>query len=290
MVRVIFCCLYMFTALMPSAQARSIEQTVEVVTTLPLMQRLLSDHVLQGANARVSLLPSSSDDPHSFSYSPRQIELLLGSDVLVVFDEQILETGLQKLLNQYRGNIIRITDLDAAILPSQVNAATPDPHFWLSPATTRQVMLSLGQALSIEFPTLTQAIASNRTALDAEFAMLQTNLTSLKGFAAIPYHDAYQYVTNALRADAPPVIAKSHHLPVSVRQFEVVSKYVAADKIGCILNEPQSNSAQLKAFAREHNLLLQPFDPSGAKAQSYNAFIQELIEKLSACYAHANRQ
>lgn len=293
MFRILCCSLYMLLVGLPSAQALAPPATpnmVSIVTTIPMLHKTLSQSLLKGAEASVSLLPSADTDPHSFTYSPQIVQLLLGSDMLIVFDEKLLETNLQKLLKQYKGKIIRITDLDAAILPSAANPDTPDPHFWLSPAMMRQVLLSLGLELSMEYPQLRTPIEKQRTAIDAEFALLHSSLLRLPAFAAIPYHDAYGYVTHALRVDTPPVIAKSHHLPISAHQLQVIADYASTHAVGCILSEPQSSDTQLRAFAKAHGLLLQPFDPFGARAESYDAFISDLVKRLNACFTHANPQ
>ncbi len=141
---------------------------------------------VSGERADVSLLIPPGLDVHGFSLSPRDVEGLYSSDILVVNG-----LGIEPFLSRVPARV------PVAMVSPDLAGQDSDPHIWLDPVLAMGQVRAIADALSEAEPAGSAVYAENAGAyierLEALDRKLSEGLAPLKGQYLITYHDSFSH-------------------------------------------------------------------------------------------------
>lgn len=235
------------------------------VSNYPLF--LLSEAVTEGAPSAKRLLQPGEVGHHG-SVSPSDIKAIQDSKFVVWFGEP-LENNLAASLNT-APNAISLFAFKAfkryplRDVKGQPIAGTLDPHIWLDPENAKAITRALAVIHSHanpQYKTLYHANAQKFAQRMNRMVTAQQN--KQKTYPYWVYHDAYQYIENALQLRLVGSLSTDHHLAPKASQLRWLNAQ-RPNKTMCLVT--QSKPAKgLVAKLQPVNTTIQAEDMSGSK-------------------------
>jgi zinc/manganese transport system substrate-binding protein len=245
----------------PIARAAEDDGTATVVVTTDILGSLVSELVGEAADVRV-LMPSGSN-PHTWEPSAREVELLLGAD-LIVSNGLDLEEGLTPVLESAAAegvtwfeatDHVTLLQLDqphehdhegeseeAASDTEGDDGVATDPHIWTDPTAMADVVDALAPVLveaGIDVAAGAEVLVEELAALDARVAeilaavppedrLLVTGHRSLGYFAERYGFEQVGSVVASLSTDAEPTPRELAELIEEIRTHDVAAVFAEA--------------------------------------------------------------
>lgn len=240
------------------AAAEPLRVTVSIPPLQGLAARLGGDHVA------VSSFMDETQDPHTFSPSPRAVASLGRSAVLFTVGVDFEATVCEKIRQAFPR--VEIVDVSAGLSRSPGEACSADdhaghdhaghdhggvsdPHLWLSVPNLLHMAGRMAEALERRLPEQRQAIAANLAALRQEFEAAHADfgrrLEGRRGAVFYVYHPSFGYFARdyGLVQQAVEIDGKSP----SPRQLAGLIAQAGEAKVRVIIVQPQfpQRSAQI---------------------------------------------
>lgn len=194
------------------------------VSNYPLA--LLSHEVTRGENDAKVLL-NAGDVGHHGSLSPSKIKLIGESDYVVWFGES-LEQNLVNALND-APNTIALLDFDAfnrlplRNIDGSSRPDSQDVHIWLDPENAKAIVRALAVIHGHSNPSLRTKYAQNAQDFERRMDAAVASVRVVKKRPYWAYHDAFQYIEEAVGLQFFGALTPDHHLSPKASQFKVLN-------------------------------------------------------------------
>jgi len=259
-----------------SAQAGTL-----VASTHPLY--LIAKAVTAGIEQPVLLLPPASSG-HDINLRPSDRLLLKQSDFVIWFGRDY-EAPLYDLLAHQR-NAIALFDLKAfrrlplRDMQGRDISQSLDPHLWLDPDNAIGIAYAIAAVRAKQFPKYAPQYQKNARlfAQKLRSVVATEKLSTPRAYWA--YHDAYQYLENALNLKYAGALTSDPELPPSIGQLVWLSQHRPHPSAVCLFAERQPNAALL---AKLHPIDYFPIDEVMANATDFVQGWQALARRLKEC-------
>lgn len=263
---------------MVNAQAATVS-----VSNYPLF--LLSNAVTEGAPPAQRLLKAGEVGHHG-SISPGDIKTIKESKFVVWFGEP-LENNLASSLNT-APNAISLFAFNAfnrhplRDVKGKPIAGTLDPHIWLDPANAKAITRALAVIHSHANPQHKNLYHSNvkkfAQRLDSAVMNAQNGQKAQPYWA---YHDAYQYIEDALQLQLIGSLSTDDHLAPKASQLRWLNEQRPAKQM-CLVS-PSQPAKGLLAKLQPVNTTVQTEDMSGSKdfINGWNNMAQQIRDCIS---------
>ncbi len=228
------------------------------------------------------LIYSGQQSPHIQSIKPSMVRLLSISD-LVVMTGKTFEQSVAKYLTEESG-IEYISLLN--VLPEQSKLGPRerldhdrsnddhsdfqfDPHVWLSPAVSIDILDVVAARLQQMDPSNALTYEKNtdraKAAINQLDHVFKRELESVKNSPFLVFHDAFQYFEQAYGLQlVGSVLIGPENLPGARRVSELRSE-IRKKGVRCVFSEPQFDSRKLEALVEGLNIRIAVLDPLGSE-------------------------
>jgi zinc transport system substrate-binding protein len=247
--------------------------------------------------------------PHAYQMRPSDAASLRNAD-LVLWIGPSLETFLQRPLAG-RGDGTRVLALSTvrglALLANRDGgprhddtgsnardqAASYDPHIWLSPFNAKLMAAAIARELSKLDTENAAAYQSNADRLmrriDAMEIRIASRLAPVRTTPFVIFHDAFQYFEESFGLDAVGFVTVSPDRLPSARRVKALKKVIAESGARCVFREPQFESALVQILLEGSDARAGVLDPLGtgvtpgpdAYFELMDANTEALVECLS---------
>ncbi|APZ92683.1 Tromp-1 [Fuerstiella marisgermanici] len=231
---------------------------IKVVCTTNIIKDLVRQ--IGGKHVTVTaIMDGPSIDPHSYTPSPKDTNLLTAAD-LVVYSGLHLEGQFDAALEslKHRGiPVICVTDGLKNESPSrliQTDDGVADPHVWFDP----NLWATCGEWLGSELSTFDPSHAEDYNAAAERFAvqMKDTIAEGVKLLANVPddrrvlvtAHDAFEYFAQAFNFEVQAVQGISTESEPGVRRINQLIDLLVARKIGAVFTEQSVSEKNIQAL------------------------------------------
>jgi ABC-type Zn uptake system ZnuABC Zn-binding protein ZnuA len=215
-----------------------------------------------------SVIPAGAD-PHTWEASPREVVRLQESDTFVymgAYLEPFVEDGAWRRAAREAGipqlelaQAVELIAVDRVIDHGDHvhDLSGGDPHVWLDPLKTIEVVDAVAAHLAALDPAGASTYAANAAAYKAELVALDA--ASLAVVERIPperrklvvAHDAYTYFAARYGFEVVGVVLPSPAGEPSAREIAELAETIEASGVDVIFAEPQFNSAVVEQLAAE---------------------------------------
>lgn len=208
------------------------------------------------------LIVDGSRSPHTFSLKPSAARTLSNSD-LIIWIGPGLELFLEKAIGTLSGN--------SHILTLQMDPAA-DPHLWLSPARSHEMVEKIQQALQTIDPGNGEVYSQNAEKLKTRLNALQNEgekrLKSVRQKPFLVFHDAWGHFARSFSLSVAGSVALNPERPPGAKRIAEIRKLIRESAPKCLFKEPQFNSPLLKTILEDHaDMKVFELDPLGADQQ-----------------------
>ena len=257
-----------------------------VASTHPLY--LIAQAVTQGIESPTLLL-TASQSGHDVQLRPKERQLLKESDFVLWFGPAY-EAPLAKVL-EGQPNAIALFDLKAfrrqPLRDAQGSpiAGSLDPHLWLDPVNAIAIAHAIAAVRARQFPAHAAQYQRNaqQFSLRMQAAMRKVQAKTRQPASYWVYHDAYQYIEQALNLRFKGALTVDHDLPPTVSQIKWLqqTRPLQAGKPlpMCLLAESQ---LALSTVQRLQPAVMQPVDETMLGqtdfVQAWAALSQQMID------------
>lgn len=270
----------------------------DIVVTSAVLGAVVRD--LVGDRATVTVLMGNGVDPHDWSPSAQDVEVVHGAD-LVVVNGLGLEAGLQDTLDDARAQgvpvfaasdhvVIRALDPapsgDPVTGPDGHGPGTLDPHFWLDPLAMRDVVLALGpvvSAMGVDVSDRQADLVARLESLDAE---VRTTLTVVppERRLLVTGHESMGYFADryGFRVVGAVIPGLSSLGEVSARQLSTMVASIRESGVRAIITEVGTPQAVVDAIAGETGVrIIQVATHTLPADGSYLTFIRDIASAIA---------
>lgn len=277
------------------------QERYAIVTTT----NILADGVKAMVRDSADVIPMMAIgvDPHLYKASQRDLDLLLGAD-LVVFHGLHLEGKMAEVLRKYA----RTHDVidQGALIPPELLLTDPalnstDPHIWFDVALWKQALTATASQLVERKPEWQEYIQHNLAAYQQQLDSLHRHTreaikaVTAKGQVLITAHDAFSYFGRAYRIEVRGLQGLSTLSEPGLRDVSELVNYIIEKDIKAIFVEQSISPKALAAVVegcrkRGHTVRLagplytDSLGEAGAEAGTYvdmvSANVKSIVENL----------
>ena len=255
-----------FLASNSSAKSELMKQPtgeIKVVTTISI----IADWANQVGNSFFSSVSvvSGSEDPHTYSLTSGEIEMIGDSDLFIRFGLPGLEPWVQNVLDAYPSlNVLTLAKPE--IMEEDPITGDPNPHVWMSPIIAKSFVQNItNSVISLDFTHKTQYEA-NRDNYLAELDDLISRVEGeyadqLRGLKVVVHHPAFFYLLELLEVDRVGVIEEHEGSEPSAQHIQEIVDLMIAENISTIVTQPQIEEDLIIQIARDTNAKLAMLTP-----------------------------
>ena len=255
------------------------EQALHILcTTFPIYQTTRNLSLGRDAVHVELLLPAQLGCPHDYALTPRDMQLLLRADVLVVNGlglEEFLGAPIQKvnpaitLIDSSKGGEEIIYTSDQA---GQINDGheghgpqEANPHLFVSPRQVAGLARYIAGELSRIDPeggdlyrANAKAYAAKMAKLDQEVVVLSKRLGNKR---IITQHGVFDYLARDLGLEVVAVVEAHAGQEPSAAEMLAIIKTAKSRQAGAIFSEPQYPAKVVQTIAKEAGIPAASLDP-----------------------------
>lgn len=242
------------------AQAQAQDAPVQVLATVGMIGDLAQG--VAGDCAAVSTLIGPGVDPHSFSATPRDVQVIADAE-LIVYVDRALEERLADVLERFDGRVptlglVQATFGTDALLEDPEAPGRMDPHLWMDVDRWSRIVPVLADAIADARPACADTLAANADALVADLAALHDWVG--RAIASIPEdrrvlvtaHDAFYYFADAYGIEASEAIEGiSTASEASIGDIRQVADFVIARQVPAVFVESTISPRTIEALQAE---------------------------------------
>jgi zinc/manganese transport system substrate-binding protein len=268
----------------------------EVVVTYPVLGSVVRQIVGDAGDVKV-LMPNGSD-PHEWKPSAKDIQAMLGADVLV--DNGLgLEGGLQDPIKEASAKGVTVFTVADHITVRKVKAGegaeaddpdqapgASDPHLWMDPLTMKQWV----QAFVPVLKTAGIDASANAATVETELAALNTEVTGI--LATVPAdrrklvtgHESLGYLAERyhfelIGAVVPSLTSQGES---SAGELAALTKKVKAAGVPAIFTEIGTPKATVEAIGKDTGAKVVELSTHNLPADgSYRTFMRDIATTIA---------
>lgn len=250
------------------------------------------------------LLLRQGGSPHSSSLRPSQARALAEADLLIWVGPQLesfLTVPVVRLVKpSARMQLLKLKGLK--LLPqrhggfweedqhadkfSHDDQQSINPHIWLSPDNTRQIVSSINKRLIQIDPKNAPIYRQNEEDLLRRIDLLEQSLmeqlTPVRTRPYLVFHDAYPYFEAAFSLNSIGSIRISAERAPGARRLQQIQTKISESAAVCLFSEPQFSPALATALTKGSALRLGELDPLGSTIDQGEESWFILMEGLAA--------
>lgn len=261
---------------------------------------------------RVDLILPAGASPHTFDPSPRTVQALSGSEVVLAIGHDI--DGWVSDLAKGAGDIpVRTVDTNIELRDFGANAHHDegdehhddenheedthghdheglDPHYWLSPVRAMQIANNMVEIFAALDPANTRTYQANarefRQDIEEQLRNWRRDIAQIEDPEIITFHDAFGYFAEDLGVEIVATVEPFAGQEATAQYLRELTEVVADTGVSALFLEPQLSSRNIEAFARDNNLSLGVLDPLGGVSgrESYIDLISYNVEQITAAF------
>jgi zinc transport system substrate-binding protein len=215
-----------------------------------------------GDRVDVVVLVPQGADPHTFDLTPSAIKAV--SDARIYFKVgaglEFEVNWLDKLAELNPNMLIVDTSAGIELIGSEGHY---DPHIWLSPRNAIKIVDSIYQGLVQIDPDNVKMYKERRDTYINELERLDNKvkeiLSDLRTRVFIVHHPAWTYF--ARDYNLRQIALEEEGKETTVEEMIKIIKAAKAEGVKAVFTEPQFDTRQLEAIAKELNVKIVPVDP-----------------------------
>jgi ABC-type Zn uptake system ZnuABC Zn-binding protein ZnuA len=289
-------CIVSFSLGMVS-QARAGEKTIRILaTTFPIYQ--ITRNVTDGyAPVTVSsLFSATAGCPHDYILTPRDMEKLAKTDILVINGlgmEEFLGAPVKKANAGLKivdsssgiGSVLPYNDTEE--VEHGHHHMTMNPHLFASPRMSALLASTIARELSALIPAGASVFSANAAAYGAKMNALADRCGALgavlKNKRIITQHGVFDYLARDMGISVVAVLDAHPGAEPSAAQMLHLVKIIRKDKPGAIFIEPQYPEKTARALSRETGIPVAVLDPAATGPENApKAYYETIMEKNMA--------
>lgn len=250
------------------------EEKLLITTSLYSIQFFTSEIVQDKAEV-VNLTPSGVE-PHDYEPTPRDIERMQDSDLLVVngnlepwladMESSLQEKGVRFIILTKNMDLLEESS-EHEEEEERHNEETKDPHVWLDPMLAKQMVAKITLELSSKDPENAefyqingQALENRLTILDSEFS---SQLQACAQNTFVTSHAAFAYLANRYGLNQLPIAGLSPDIEPSLLEVAQIVDFVKANDVKVVFFESLVSPKLSETIAEEvgaETLVLNPIE------------------------------
>jgi zinc transport system substrate-binding protein len=195
-----------------------------------------------GAGVEVTNLTPAGAEPHDLELSPRELEDILGAD-LVVYVGGGFQPAVEEAVESSDVQAIDVLDDD-------------DPHVWLDPVRFAQVVERIGTELGGE--PRARRLAARLRALDDDFRL---GLADCERRELVTTHDAFGHLADRYGLEVIPITGIAPEAEPSPRDLDEIASLVEERDVTTVYTEPLLSPEIGETVAREAGATTAVLDP-----------------------------
>ena len=208
---------------------------------------------------------SGAEDPHTYSLTPSEIEMVGQSDLFIIFGLSGLEPWVQSVKDAYPSlNILTLANDEMIITDPLTGDA--NPHIWMSPIQAKIFVQNITDAvISLDFEHRTQ-YESNRDSYLNELDDLILRIENeyyndTVGLKVVVHHPAFIYLLDLLGVERMGVIEEHEGSEPSAQHIQEIIDLMIDENISTIVTQPQIEENLIFQIARDTNAKLAKLTP-----------------------------
>lgn len=236
-------------------------------------------HTIGWTSVEVTNLVPAWVSPHNFDLSPKQVQQIVNSDLLISLGLEHIDGFLEdipwstwglrvsngiELIEEWE--VLKLNQHDSH---DDHDSHHADPHIWTGPENAKIIAKKITNAFIELDASKKDYFESNydklSLSIDDTVASFKKN-TSWKTLANfIVFHDAYNYLFSDLGIESSKkTIFRSNVLTnPNASEIKEILDQIKNQNIKYIFTEPQFNDGNVLQFAKKHNLEILVLDPLG---------------------------
>ena len=257
-----------------------------VVSTHPVY--LIAQQVTQGVEQPTLLLGNQSG--HDVQLTPEHRKMVQDAN-LVVWLGKAHEAPLQKLLGNQAKAISILDSGLVKVLPQRTTRGAPiantiDTHVWLDPNNAVRIGFFIAALRSQQYPQHRTIYWNNAKKFAQQ--MLQAAQPYQRANAARSYwayHDAYQYLEQALHLKFAGALTDDPHVAPTLAQIKYLNDQRPNPRM-CLLAEAHASKNQ---YQKLNPIFFQAVDESMGDEQNFVTAWRKLAAQTQKCLANAHK-
>ncbi len=235
-----------------------------------------------GDKADIHILCPSSQEPHDYEPTARDIAKLSSADIFV-YNSMGMEHWTDSVIDALRGS-------DVICVNTTYNAPfiidNNDPHVWLNPKNAFSQMSAIYDAIITVNPENLEYYNENlencRNKIDNLINDYNKAIKDFKSKDIVVSHAAYGNLCHAFGLNQVPINGIDNSLDPSPSQMAKTEKFIIDNGITHIFKEPLGASSVVDTIAKDTNtkvLILDPFE-GNHEGKDYFTVMYENLEAL----------
>jgi ABC-type Zn uptake system ZnuABC Zn-binding protein ZnuA len=274
-----------------------------VVTSVPIIYSLVAN--VAGEEVRVEEILPPGVTPHDVTFTPDQVKLVAGADLLVENGAGLEAGWLDKLVSAAENpDLVRVVasdgvdylkPMEATPIPDsgaeegEEEQGNVDPHVWLDPNNAKLMVRNITEGLkridpdgASGYERRAEEFSRSLAELDAE---IEAELADLPSRDFISFHSAFGYYARAYDLRQVAVIEEFPGKEPSARYLTALIDLVKTSGVRAVFSEPQFSSRPAETLARETGARVYEVDPEGSKLSA--VLYEELMRSNTATFKKA---
>jgi zinc transport system substrate-binding protein len=214
--------------------------------------------------AAVELIVPPGSSPHTFEFSPRQLQSLQNVKAVFAIGHG-LDNWVTPVANAVKGARVIVVDQDIEL--RKFEDGTTDPHYWLNFGNARKITDNIAKALIEIDPAHAEVYRENAKAYKEKLAEeereLKGVLAPMQGISILAFHDAWFYFAENFGLKIAGTFEPAAGEEPTPRYLAELQREIKTEHIHIIFVEPQLSTAILESFAKDNKVGIAQLDPLG---------------------------
>lgn len=296
-----------------SSPVEGLSSDLSIVASIKPVAMLVKAVV--GDEISVQVLLPDNVSPHEYALKFSDLRLVKQADLIVWVGPELEGVLVKALKTIPLKSQLQLTQIDAMQWPGQNpgedhhghnsnhdhadhskqngnQSIYQDPHLWLNPKNSMQVVQAVAAALSNKYPEHRVLFAENVSQFSESIAILdnviQQKLQRVKESGFVVTHDGYRHFVDYYGLNQLSAIQLSSGANRGVRHYGGI--LALGDQVACVFTEPQLNSKAATQLANKLGANQKELDLMGRQIllakESYLEFYQAFADTFVECLAN----
>ncbi len=261
---------------------------------------LISQEILRGIPATITLLLPASATPHDYGLKPSDLLALKQADWVIwlgataePYLKTVISSADHSLAWETLPGIKRLELREAGLQADSHNhhhkGALYDPHLWLSVDNALVLAQALGDSLATQYPALTPQLKANIKNLTGQLIQLrQTTKAQLDKGHPVSFllaHDAFQYVELDLGLEALGSVMIDPEVKPGAKHLLQLQRLVQQKGVGCVFTDPTVSTQLVSKIIGSDTINTASIHPLAwdAEVSQYSEWLQGVYLKVTDC-------
>lgn len=239
------------------------EDKITVVTTLSI----IADWTSQiGKNVFTpTSIVSGNEDPHTYSLSAGEIQLIGDSDLFIRFGLPGIEPWVDDILATFPDlNVLTLASTD--MMRVDLVTGNTNPHIWMDPNIVKIFISNITDALISIDPTNQETYKTNEANYLQQLDTLLSELNNeyrpqFENLKVVVHHPAFMYLFDLLGIQRMGVIEEHEGSEPSAQHIQEIVHIMKENNVSIIVTQPQISDETVIQIARDTGAKLAKLTP-----------------------------